>query len=338
MAVFDWKPFLEQWSRVILASPDVEYFDLPPEVIESGWLGYSPATDAQIAAAETRLGVTLPPSYKAFLKVTNGWWHAGGSIERILPVEEIDWLREKHPDLIEAWTMFGPGDYDPAYDPVDLRDMPDTLAVSDIGDGAILLLNPAVRAPDGEWENWFFADWLPGAQGFDSFQEMLHDQYESVLRISREEAQRLRPDEPAEAVIVKLPDLIARLEEKAAGYRRLAEKAGLGGEDYHRGIIAGLETVIARVRAVQATDPQALHEQLRAVAAELDAETAQAQADMQAAINPEDLLGPLLSPAEYSLTDMLNRIMDMAGSIHKGGEVEGKREGAAIIWWFLNEG
>ena len=43
------------------------------------------------------------------------------------------------------------------------------LEVNDVGDAAVYLLNPEVVTPDGEWEAWFFANWLPGANGYRSF-------------------------------------------------------------------------------------------------------------------------------------------------------------------------
>lgn len=61
-----------RWSRESLQSMRYEQDKLPPQVIESGWLGYPGATEAQIAQAEARLGMVLPRSYREFLKVTNG--------------------------------------------------------------------------------------------------------------------------------------------------------------------------------------------------------------------------------------------------------------------------
>lgn len=45
----------------------------------AGWLGEPGATDAEITVAEQRLGMRLPPSYRAFLKQTNGFDHIGQS-------------------------------------------------------------------------------------------------------------------------------------------------------------------------------------------------------------------------------------------------------------------
>ena len=53
------------------------------------------------------------------------------------------------------------------------------LEVSDIGDSAIFLLNPKVVTPDGEWEAWFFGNWLPGASRYRSFAELMEAEYQT---------------------------------------------------------------------------------------------------------------------------------------------------------------
>ena len=45
-----------------------------------------------------------------------------------------------------------------------------------MGDGAVVLLNPKVVTPEGEWETWFFANWLPGAVRYRSLAEWLADE------------------------------------------------------------------------------------------------------------------------------------------------------------------
>ena len=51
--------------------------EIAPEVIASRWLGYPGATEEQIMNLETRLGRKLPPSYRAFLKASNGFRQPG---------------------------------------------------------------------------------------------------------------------------------------------------------------------------------------------------------------------------------------------------------------------
>lgn len=57
------------------------------------------------------------------------------------------------------------------------------LEISDLGDSAIYLLNPQVITADGEWEAWFFCNWLPGADRYRSFREMMQAEYKNVLEL-----------------------------------------------------------------------------------------------------------------------------------------------------------
>ncbi len=61
--------------------------------------------------------------------------------------------------------------------------LPGCLQVSEIGDMAVLLLNPAVQTAEGEWEAWFFAGWLPGARRYRSFYELMEGELETTRRL-----------------------------------------------------------------------------------------------------------------------------------------------------------
>jgi hypothetical protein len=80
--------------------------DISPGVIASGWLGYPGATEDQIAGLEARLGQSLPPSYRAFLKVSNGFRQPGMSIERLFSADEVGWFREGHQETIDILKEF----------------------------------------------------------------------------------------------------------------------------------------------------------------------------------------------------------------------------------------
>ena len=154
--------------------------------IASGWLGEPGATEAEIASAEQRLGVRLPPSYRAFLADTNGFDHLGPFIYRLYNASEIDWFRVRNQDWIEAYQsgddispeehLANPDDcvrFRAAY-------LSSCLQISEEGDSAVVLLNPEVVNHEGEWETWFFANWRPGAERFPSFRAYVESELESI--------------------------------------------------------------------------------------------------------------------------------------------------------------
>src|SRR5262249_49221949 len=60
------------------------------------------------------------------------------------------------------------------------------LAVSAWDDG-IYLLNPEILTADGEWEAWFFANWIPGARRYRSFRELRGAEHRGFVQLVRQE-------------------------------------------------------------------------------------------------------------------------------------------------------
>lgn len=233
MTSFPWKDLLAQWSVEIIRSG--EYKDkLTPEVIGSGWLGYRGAAEDEIAAAEARLGVTFPPSYREFLRVTNGWRMTTGFIERLRPVNEVQCFSAEYLDTVDAWTEAGKGDTvsdeeyliygDSAVQPLRAKYLQTALAVSDYGDG-IYLLNPLTATPEGEWEAWFFAHWVPGADRYPSFWELMAAEHEHFLYALKSDRGEPTPRaDPSLGLDAKdLDGLVAALQNH--GHRRAALQA-----------------------------------------------------------------------------------------------------------------
>lgn len=198
MSEFDWSGFLEAWSHDVLTMLREATVPLEEEeraVLIRGTLGSPGATDTELRALELRLGAELPPSYKAFLRASNGWMQVAMDAEdgTIWSTRDVRWFQDQDPDWIDAYTVGfdelpEPPDeayfvYDASQDPVHLRRsyMKDTLAVSATIDSSIYLLNPRVRSEHGEWEGWFFANWLPGANRYRSFQDLMVAERQRVL-------------------------------------------------------------------------------------------------------------------------------------------------------------
>ncbi|BAZ08415.1 hypothetical protein NIES4071_02200 [Calothrix sp. NIES-4071] len=166
METFNWENRIREWSLLrIELLEDYEKEELPPEVFESGYLGYPGATEEQITATEARLGVTFPPSYREFLKVSNGLRSTSEYGLEFCGTEDIVWYAPDHQDwvdeLIETWNQpvtdekyFVYGDEQSCYTfrPEYLQT---ALEISSEDMGYIFLLNPQIIVIDNEWEAWF---------------------------------------------------------------------------------------------------------------------------------------------------------------------------------------
>jgi hypothetical protein len=153
----------------------------------SGSVLREPATVAMIEAAEARLGVPLPPSYRLFLAVSNGAYaDADGAIAAstvamtrstppglgFLPVEQVEPLSTADPVLFEVWTeqvgsLGGPirDDGDEVADFGALTR--GSLLIGSAAEGASVLVR-ATRAV--EWQLWsFHKETVTGYKSFGSW-------------------------------------------------------------------------------------------------------------------------------------------------------------------------
>ena len=180
----EWPSFLREFSAELVSEDRVREW-LPAEVIETGWLGSPGAIGEELAALQSRLGVLLPPSYLNFLATSNGWLTTGWNSIRIWSTDEVGWLRDLDPSLIEIWTsieyrpipdevyfVYGDTQQNTAVRAEYFRDM---LAVSsrDWANQDQLWLNPRVTFSDGEWEAWHFSTEYPGASRHRSFRALM---------------------------------------------------------------------------------------------------------------------------------------------------------------------
>lgn len=193
-----WRVFLRRWSGEYVAAHDPER-DTPIErdVLRDRWLGFAPAGEADVAAAEARLGRALPPSLREFLLVTDGWRHAGNFIYRLAGAAELDWLADTDDahwisayggdEVEDAPEADGDEDGDEDEDDLDeveqeqLRDgiiLRRSLRISLAGDAAVMLLDPGDVDEDGEWAGYWLASWSGnGPERHNSFQDLMYDQY-----------------------------------------------------------------------------------------------------------------------------------------------------------------
>lgn len=177
---------MRAFNETLLASPKAH---IDEDDRARGWLGFPRASEQQLGALEERLGANLPPSYRQFLAFTNGWQTLGPFIYRLWSTDEVNWFSVRHQDWIDAYRSVGetlvPDEtyfiYGPGQDAAMFRTeyLQTALEISDVGDSAILLLNPSV-VHDGEWEALFFANWHTGAVRYRSFWDLMTDEYGSL--------------------------------------------------------------------------------------------------------------------------------------------------------------
>ena len=179
---YKWQEFLQRVSKHLIDTCDEDeledfiFWHKEHQImLENKWFGYAKATSDQIESAERHLGIQLPPDYKQFLLVTNGWesfrYYPLGLTD-LLPIKEVDWFAQKDKRIgrLEQWielqhngrletSMHVPEDH--------LRA---TLMIGESDGNECLLLNPLVKTKNGEWEAWSYGP----EDGFDRVPSFWH--------------------------------------------------------------------------------------------------------------------------------------------------------------------
>ncbi|NEY30927.1 SMI1/KNR4 family protein [Streptomyces sp. PRKS01-65] len=153
---FDWRDFLGRWQEEWVPRRDEdEDGDGGPTAVSPGRPG---ADEAVIAAAEERLGRRLPPSYREFLAVSDGWYvDETAGVHRLGGAADIDWFRDPHgmTPLYEENL----GD-DPRQEDVLLAGMwQRALRLETDSDMSYALLDPGDTDQDGEWALYAYKGW-----------------------------------------------------------------------------------------------------------------------------------------------------------------------------------
>jgi hypothetical protein len=191
---YTWQEFLTGWShKVIQLKLQAHLWD--PQASAARWLGRAAAAEDQIRAIEAQLQMTLPPSYRTFLALTNGWSVLTDFVWRLYPVEEIGWYGPRYPDNLALLRgdfknnpihiltrMFGgaapASAFNEAEIPVAQLESALEIAGGDHTDAVEYVLNPHVQTEEGEWEAWIIRWWKPLAmERYESFWELMQAEY-----------------------------------------------------------------------------------------------------------------------------------------------------------------
>lgn len=185
-ATFDWRSFLVRWSGEWADAwrPDDSWGEPDEAARHARWLGFTPAPHARIAALEERLGRRLPPSYRAFLHVTDGWRHAGGFVWRLAGTEDV----RPHQDACGFAAWFREElDEDSTPEEVLLAGMGERALQLDVeSDATYVLMDPGDVGDDGEWAVYTYATWSGDYHPcrYASFRAFMEDMYRQFHRLS----------------------------------------------------------------------------------------------------------------------------------------------------------
>jgi len=125
------------------------------------------------------LGVNLPPDYKSFILITNGWPLVGFNYSSLLEINMINKYSILHYESYKIWrTVY---DEEPLTNRQRLvygadqlpelyahEDLDEAIAISDNEYGECILLNPLVKN-NGNYETWVISPRHPDAMRFPSF-------------------------------------------------------------------------------------------------------------------------------------------------------------------------
>ncbi|MGX2998637.1 SMI1/KNR4 family protein [Streptomyces sp. JNUCC 64] len=155
---FDWHGFLGRWQEEWVPRADEEDEDGEEGEPARGRLGAPGADEAAISAAEERLGRRLPPSYREFLAVSDGWYvDEMAGIGRLGGVTDIDWFRDPYGQApqYEAYLDDAAGRAEVLLAGMWRR----ALRLETDSDMSHALLDPGDVDEDGEWALYVYRGW-----------------------------------------------------------------------------------------------------------------------------------------------------------------------------------
>lgn len=244
---FDWRSFLlrwsEEWARHL---PGGETRGEDDEVARrAGWLGFPSASEERIAAMEERLGRRMPASYREFLKVSDGWRHAGGFVWLLAGTEGARWHNDES-GLAEMFEEYLDEDAGPEErQEVDLWRRGLQLDVE--ADAIYVLLDPEDMDEDGEWAVYTWAGWRASAPkryaNFLEFMQDMHREFHS-LRAGRGDEEAVFANDTTRMLDALVEE--ARLEALRGGWEH-ALKTLDEAKAYGRPRAAGLGDQIRRL-------------------------------------------------------------------------------------------
>ncbi len=197
MSIEDWVVFLQEWDTqawpvITRMGEELKSDNLGDRhlyaALKRRTCGYPPASLPQISEVETKLNCILPPSYKSFLRASNGWTITQnyGWSTCLSGTQNIGLFSDLHPAIYKRWIdneweepsdeeyfLYSSADGCYEFPSIRLRHLPASLAVSEENMRTIFVINPNIVAPDGEWEAWDLSDKTGEVYRYRSFAELM---------------------------------------------------------------------------------------------------------------------------------------------------------------------
>ncbi|MEU6006629.1 SMI1/KNR4 family protein [Streptomyces sp. NPDC047453] len=153
---FNWHDFLGRWQEEWVPRADGDEDEDGGQTVVP--LGRPGADEAAIAAAEERLGRRLPPSYREFLAVSDGWHvEQMAGVYQLGGAADIDWFQD--PFGMTPMYEENLGD-NPRKEDVLLAGMwRRALQLETDSDMSYALLDPGDSGQDGEWALYVYKGW-----------------------------------------------------------------------------------------------------------------------------------------------------------------------------------
>ncbi|WP_037699482.1 SMI1/KNR4 family protein [Streptomyces scabiei] len=230
---FGWQSFLLKWSGEWADSlQDDETRGQDDETArEARWLGFLPASEERIAAMEERLGRRMPPSYREFLKVSDGWRHAGGFVWLLAGTEDARWHNDESglADMFEEYLDEDAG-------PEERREVDiwrRGLQLDVESDITHVLMDPEDVDEDGEWAVYTWASWRAAPPerhaNFLAFMQDMHREFHSLRSHPSDEEPEFENDTTRELdVLVDRARLEALRGDWEEALKSLDEAGGYG--------------------------------------------------------------------------------------------------------------
>ncbi|MFF4815469.1 SMI1/KNR4 family protein [Kitasatospora sp. NPDC001309] len=174
----DWRPFLLGWSGEwsdSLADGGTRREE-DETARRARWLGFPSASEERIVAMEERLGRRMPPSYREFLEVSDGWRNAGGFIGLLAGTADARWHDNESAlaDIFEERLDDDATDAERRGAGIWRRG----LQLDVESDMTHVLLDPEDVDDDGEWAVYTWASWRAAPpERYANFADFMRDMH-----------------------------------------------------------------------------------------------------------------------------------------------------------------